>query len=93
MGIMYLIGYDFASKKYFFLNNYDFIVYVISMNTASVTYYSIFLIARSPLAPTKQLSSEKWSNTPSFAWRFSSRMLSVVKGNDAGLKGFQTDKV
>ena len=32
--------------------------------------------------------SEKWSNMPSFALRFYSRMLSVVKGNDAGLKGF-----
>jgi hypothetical protein len=26
---MYLIGYDFASKKIFFLNNYDFIVRVV----------------------------------------------------------------
>lgn len=32
---MYLIGYDFASKKIFFLNNYDFIGYVISIDTAS----------------------------------------------------------
>jgi hypothetical protein len=32
--------------------------------------------------------SENWPNMPGFALRFYSRMLSVVKGNDAGLKGF-----
>ena len=39
------------------------------------------------------VSSEIWSNTPSVEWRFCSRIFSIVKGNDAGSKGFRTHEL